>query len=226
MNAKPLTVFAWPSANTAKVLAVLFETGLEHEIEWVDVDAGEHRAASYRAKVPLAQVPAIVDRAGPGGRPLALTESGAIALYLAEKAGCLLPAEPAGRYEALQWVIWQAASQGPVFGRLQWLLRGPGKDMSDRRVHDDFIAKGREILEKLDERLAARDYILGADYSVADIALWPWLRVLRNTTKAGEDLRLGDRTHVLAWFERCTERPASQRALQAMRDFMATRQGS
>jgi len=223
MPPEPITFYASPSANTMKVQAALLECRLSHETVWIDVDGGETRTPSYRAKVPLGQVPAITDPVGPGGRPLTLTESGAVLVYLAEKSGRLMPADPGLRYEVLQWVMWQAAGQGPVFGRLMWLLRGAGRDMTDRRVHEDFIQKGRDLLEKLDAHLEGREVMVGEAYSVADLSLWPWIRVLRNTMRADGELLLAERANVLRWFEACTGRAASEEARALLRASVRAR---
>lgn len=220
-----ITLYTSPSANGAKVQSALFETRLPHEVRWIDVDGGEARSPEYRAIVPLGQVPAITDPDGPGGGPLTLCESGAILIYLAEKSGRLLPEDPAARYEALQWVIWQAAGQGPVLGRLMWLVRGAGQDMTDRRVHEDFFGKARAHLEHLDRQLEGREFVLGAEYSVADLALWPWIRVLRNLIRVDEEVGLAGRANVLRWLETCLERPASKRATAVLREKVMSGRG-
>jgi GST-like protein len=168
----------------------------------VAFDRNDQFSPEFLSLNPNNKIPAILDPDGPGGRPLALFESGAILVYLAEKTGRFIPADPAGRYETLQWVMWQMGGVGPMFGQLGFFHKFAGKDYEDKRPRDRYVAESKRLLGVLEQRLTGRDWILGADYSIADIAVFPWVRNLVDFYGAGE----------LVAFEQF---PQVQRALQA-----------
>jgi GST-like protein len=170
--------------------------------------------AEFLSLSPNNKIPAILDPDGPGGRPLGLFESGAILLYLAEKTGRFIPADAAGRYEAIQWLMLQMGGVGPMFGQVGFFHKFAGKDFEDKRPRDRFLAEARRLLGVLDARLAGRAWILGDDFSIADIATFPWVRNLVGFYGAGELVGIdgfGEVTRVLAAF---VERPAVSRGLQ------------
>jgi GST-like protein len=155
----------------------------------------------------------MLDPDGPGGKPIGLFESGAILLYLAEKTGRFIPAEPAGRYEAIQWLMFQMGGIGPMFGQVGFFHKFAGKEYEDKRPRDRYIAEAGRLLGVLDARLAGRDWILGSEYSIADIATFPWVRNLIGFYGAGELVgidRFVEVTRALAAF---VARPAVSRGL-------------
>ena len=162
---------------------------------------------------PNGKIPAIVDPDGPGGKPLGLFESGAILQYLAEKTGKFLPADPAKRIETLQWVYFQMAGLGPIFGQLGFFHKFAGKDFEDKRPRDRYVNESKRLLGVLETRLAGRDWIMGDDYTIADIASLGWVRNLIGFYDAGELVEFDKLTHVPIWLERGLARPAVQRGL-------------
>ena len=215
-----ITLYTFPSPNGAKVLAALYETGLDFETIWVNPHDGSTRAPDYMAKVPMGQIPAVHDPQGPGGRPVTLSESGAILWWLAEKTGQLLPDDPGERMEALQWIMWQVSGQGPVFGRLFTLFKGDAAGMEDRRLHEKSVADVLRILDILDARLEGRDFVAGDAYSIADIALWPYFRTFSLTVGTDPRLTLDGRDNIERWHSACTARPASKRTHETFLTFM------
>ena len=161
---------------------------------------------------PNNKIPAIIDPDGPGGKPLALFESGAILIYLAEKTGKLLSADPAKRYETLQWLMWQMGGVGPMFGQLGYFVKFAGKDIEDPRPRQRYIDESERLLAVLDQRLEGREFVMD-DYSIADIAIFPWLRALRDFYQAGALVDWDDLANIDAYLERCLGRPAVQRGL-------------
>jgi GST-like protein len=163
---------------------------------------------------PNGKIPAIIDPDGPGGKPLALFESGAILVYLAEKTGRFIPTDPAARYETLQWVMFQMAAIGPMFGQVGFFHKFAGKDYEDKRPRDRYVAEATRLLKVLDDRLEGRDWIMGADYTIADIATLGWVRNLVGFYEAGDLVKFGELKNVPAWLERGLARPAVQRGLE------------
>ena len=153
-----LQLFSAPTPNGVKVGIMLEETGLAYEPHWIDITLN-----------PNGKIPAIYDPDGPSGTPLALFESGAILLYLADKTGQLISADPNTRYETIQWVMWQIGGVGPMFGQVGFFNKFAGKAFEDKRPRDRYATESARLLGVLDERLAGRDWVMGADYSIADI---------------------------------------------------------
>ncbi|MEC8455714.1 MAG: glutathione binding-like protein, partial [Pseudomonadota bacterium] len=171
----------------------------------------------YLSLNPNGKIPAILDPDGPNGQPLALFESGAILIYLAEKTGKLLSSDPATRYETIQWIMFQMGAIGPMFGQLGFFHKFAGKDYEDKRPRDRYVAESRRLLGVLETRLAneggePRDWIMG-DYSIADVATLGWVRNLIGFYEAGEIVGFKDFPRVAAWLERGLARPAVQRGL-------------
>ena len=163
---------------------------------------------------PNGKIPAIVDPDGPDGKPVALWESGAILLYLAEKTGKLLPADPALRYQTIQWVFFQVGAVGPMFGQMGFFHKFAGNAYEDKRPRDRYAAESKRLLGVLEGRLADRKFIMGDDYTIADIALLGWVRSIDGFYEAGDLVDYASLKHVPAWLERCLARPAVQRGLQ------------
>ncbi len=207
-----LQLYSWPTPNGVKASIMLEETGLAYEAHAVDIGANETWTPEFLALNPNGKIPAILDPAGPGGRPLALFESGAILLYLAEKTGQLLSHDPAARYETIQWVFFQMAAVGPMFGQLGYFHKFAGREIEDKRPLERYRAETQRLLGVLETRLADRDWIMG-EYSIADIALLGWVRGLVEFYQAGDLVGYGELKAVPAWLARGLARPAVQRGL-------------
>jgi GST-like protein len=162
---------------------------------------------------PNNKIPAILDPNGPGGQPLALFESGAILLYLAEKTRQLIPQETAARYETIQWVMWQMGGVGPMFGQLGFFHKFAGKDYEDKRPRDRYVAESKRLLGVLNQRLAGRQWVMGDQYTIADIAILPWVRNLIGFYGAGDLVEFGQFTDVHRVLDVFVARPAVVRGL-------------
>lgn len=208
-----LQLYSLPTPNGVKVSIMLEETGLPYEPHLVSFERNEQLSAEFLSLNPNNKIPAILDPNGPGGQPLALFESGAILLYLAEKTGQLLPIDPAARYETLQWLMFQMGGIGPMFGQLGFFHKFAGKDYPDKRPRDRYVDECKRLLGVLDQRLQGRQWLMGDTYSIADIATFPWVRNLIGFYDAGELVqfeRFGNVQRVLAQF---VARPAVIRGL-------------
>jgi len=208
-----LQLFSLPTPNGVKVSIMLEETALEYEPHLIDISADESRDPAFLALNPNGKIPAIYDPSGPGGAPLALFESGAILLYLADKTRRLISADPTARYETIQWLMWQVGGVGPMFGQVGFFNRFAGRDFEDKRPRDRYAAESARLLGVLDDRLAGRDWVMGDDYSIADISLLGWVRNLIGFYEARELVGFDRLVHVGAWLERGLARPAVQKGL-------------
>ena len=209
-----LQLYSVPTPNGVKVSIMLEETGLPYEAHWVGFDTNEQASAEFRSLNPNGKIPAILDPEGPGGRPLPLFESGAILIYLAEKSGQLLPAEPQVRYETLAWLMFQMGGVGPMFGQLGFFHKFAGRDYEDKRPLQRYTAESRRLLGVLETRLAGREWIMDGDYTIADVSLLGWVRNLIGFYGARELVEFDALKHVPAWLERGLARPAVQRGLE------------
>ena len=208
-----LQLFSLPTPNGVKVGIMLEETGLAYESHRIDITANESHDPAFLALNPNGKIPAIYDPDGPGGRPLALFESGAILVYLADKTGRFLPADPNARYETIQWLMWQMGGVGPMFGQVGFFNKFAGKAYEDKRPLQRYATESARLLRVLDERLAGRDWVMGAAYTIADIALLGWVRNLITFYEARELVGFDRFLHVRAWLDRGLARPAVQRGL-------------
>ncbi|OYX95822.1 MAG: glutathione S-transferase, partial [Caulobacter sp. 35-67-4] len=209
-----LQLYSLNTPNGVKASIMLEEIGLAYEPHLIDIGANETWGPEYLSLNPNGKIPAIIDPDGPGGKPLALFESGAILLYLAEKTGKLLPADPALRYQTIQWVFFQVGGVGPMFGQLGFFHKFAGKDYEDKRPRDRYVAESKRLLGVLEGRLAGRKFIMGDDYTIADIALLGMVRNLVGYYDAGELVDYASLKSVPVWLERCLARPAVQRGLE------------
>jgi GSH-dependent disulfide-bond oxidoreductase len=209
-----LQLYSWPTPNGVKVSIMLEEVGLPYEAHAVNIGQNETWTEEFLSLNPNGKIPAILDPDGPGGRPLALFESGAILLYLAEKTGQLLPADPARRLETIQWLFFQMAAVGPMFGQLGYFHKFAGRDIEDKRPLERYRAESQRLLGVLEGRLAGRSWIMGDDYTIADISLLGWVRNLIGFYGAGELVDYASLRAVPAWLERGLARPAVQRGLE------------
>ena len=208
-----LQLYSFPTPNGIKISAMLEETGIAYEPHLVNILKNETWTPEFLALNPNGKIPAILDPNGPDGKPLALFESGAILIYLAEKTGKLMPTNPALRIETIQWVFFQMAAVGPIFGQYGFFHKFAGKAIEDKRPHDRYRDESRRLAAVLEQRLIGRRHIMGDDYTIADIALWPWVRTARDFYEGAEDLQLTEKANLMAWLDRCAARPASQAAL-------------
>lgn len=209
-----LQLFSAPTPNGVKVGIMLEETGLSYEPHRVDIMAGESHDPAFLALNPNGKIPAIYDPEGPSGAPLALFESGAILIYLADKSGRFLSSDPNARYETIQWVMWQMGGVGPMFGQLGFFHIFAGKDYADKRPRDRYAKESARLLGVLDQRLADRMWVMGSDYSIADISLLGWVRNLIGFYEAREIVGFDRFTHVQRWLDAGLARPAVQRGLE------------
>src|SRR4051812_14835471 len=208
-----LQLYSLPTPNGVKVAIALEETGLPYEPHLVRFDTNDQMSPEFLSLNPNNKIPAIIDPHGPGGKPLALFESGAILVYIAGKTGQLMPADDAARYETLQWVMFQMGGIGPMFGQLGFFHKFAGKDYEDKRPRDRYVAESRRLLGVLDKHLAGRRWIMGDDYSIADIASFPWIRNLVGFYGAGELVQWEQFANVQRVLASFVARPAVQRGL-------------
>ena len=209
-----LQLYSLPTPNGVKVSIMLEEIGLPYEPHTINIGQNETWTPEFLSLNPNGKIPAILDPDGPGGKPLALFESGAILVYLAEKTGKLLPKDPAERYETLQWVFFQMAAIGPIFGQLGFFHKFAGREYEDKRPRDRYANESKRLLGVLETRLAGRDWLMGSEYTIADIATLGWVRNLVGFYGAGELVDYDKLKRVPAWLERGLARPAVQRGLE------------
>ena len=209
-----LQLYSLPTPNGVKVSIALEETGLPYEPHRVDFASNEQLSPEFLSLNPNNKIPAIIDPNGPGGGPLALFESGAILLYIAEKTGQLIPADATGRYETLQWLMFQMGGIGPMFGQLGFFNKFAGKDYEDKRPRDRYVEESKRLLGVLDKRLEGRDWIMGERYTIADIATFPWVRNLIGFYEAGDLVGIQNFPNVTRVLEKFLARPAVKRGLE------------
>lgn len=209
-----LQLYSLPTANGVKVSIMLEEIGLPYEAHAIDTSRNETRTPEFLSLNPDGKVPAILDPDGPGGRPLAVFESGAILLYLAEKTGKLLSADPDRRIETIQWVFFQMAAIGPMFAQFGFFHKFAGRDYEDKRPFERYRAEAQRLLRVLETRLDGRSWIMGDTYSIADVALLGWVRHLVGFYGAGELVGYGGLKSLPSWLERGLARPAVARGLE------------
>ena len=208
-----LQLYSLPTPNGVKVAILLEETGLPYEPHLVDFENNDQNSPAFLSLNPNNKIPAILDPNGPGGKPLALFESGAILIYLAEKTGRFLPADPAARYETIQWSMFQMGGIGPMFGQIGFFHKYAGKDWEDKRPLARYVAEAKRLLGVLEQRLAGRAWLMGDDYSIADIATFPWIRNLIGYYAAGDLVGIADFPNVQRVLAAFVARPAVARGL-------------
>jgi len=208
-----IQLYSLPTPNGVKVSILLEETGLPYEPHLVSFETNDQMTPEFLSLNPNNKIPAIIDPDGPGGKPLPLWETGAILIYLAEKTGKFIPQDAARRYETIQWVMWQMGGVGPMFGQLGFFHKFAGKDYEDKRPRDRYVAESKRLLGVLNGRLATRQWIMGDDYTIADIATFPWVRNLIGFYGAGDLVGFGDFPHVARALEAFVARPAVAKGL-------------
>ena len=208
-----LQLYSFPTPNGVKVSIMLEEIGLPYEPHLVNIMKDETKTPEFLALNPNGKIPAIIDPDGPDGKPIALFESGAILIYLAEKTGHLIPVDPAGRYEAMQWVFFQMASIGPMFGQVGFFHKFAGKDYEDKRPLKRYADESKRLLGVLETQLKVGPWMMGEDYSIADVSMIGWVRNLVGFYDAAHVVDFHEFEHVQAWLDRALARPAVQRGL-------------
>jgi GST-like protein len=208
-----IQLYSLPTPNGVKVSIMLEETGMPYEPHLVSFETQDQMSPEFISLSVNNKIPAILDPNGPDGKPLALFESGAILIYLAEKSGQLLPRDAAGRYQTIQWVMFQMGGIGPMFGQLGFFHKFVGKDYEDKRPRDRYVAETRRLLGVLEARLKGRDWIMGGEYTIADIATFPWVRNLVGFYGAGELVGFADFPNVQRVLDAFVARPAVARGL-------------
>jgi len=208
-----LQLYSLPTPNGVKVSIMLEETGLPYEPHLVSFETGDQMSPEFLSLNPNNKIPAILDPDGPGGKPLALFESGAILLYLADKTSQFIPQDAAGRYETIQWLMFQMGGIGPMFGQLGFFNKFAGKDYEDKRPRDRYVAESKRLLGVLDKRLEGRNWVAGDGYTIADIAIFPWVRNLVGFYEAGDLVGFGEFKNVARTLEAFVARPAVARGL-------------
>lgn len=209
-----IQLYSLPTPNGVKASIMLEECGLPYEPHRVDFGSNDQLSPEFVSLNPNNKIPAIIDPDGPGGKPLALFESGAILMYLADKTGRFIPQDAAARWQTLQWVMFQMGGIGPMFGQLGFFNKFAGKDYEDKRPRDRYVAESKRLLGVLDRHLAGRDWIMGSDYTVADIATFPWVRNLIGFYEARELVGFDDFANVARVLDAFVRRPAVERGLQ------------
>ena len=203
-----LQLYSLPTPNGVKASIMLEEIGLAYEPHLVSFETNDQLSDEFLSLNPNNKIPVILDPNGPGGKSLALFESGAILIYLADKTGQLLAQDAATRYETLQWLMWQMGGIGPMFGQLGFFHKFAGKDFPDKRPRDRYVAESQRLLGVLDQRLQDRDWIMGEHYSIADIAVFPWVRCLVEFYQAGELVEFERFANVQRVLQNFVARPA------------------
>lgn len=212
-NAAAIQLYSLPTPNGIKASAMLEETGLAYEAHLVSFGTNDQKTEEFLSLNPNGKIPAIIDPDGPGGKPIGLWESGAILVYLADKSGQFMPSDPTARYECLQWVFFQMGGVGPMFGQFGHFHKFAGDSCDHPYPKQRYMDETRRLLAVLEQRLESGHYLMGADYTIADIATWPWVRTLGGFYDAHEALGLDDFPTVNVWLATCADRPASKSAI-------------
>jgi len=209
-----IQLYSLNTPNGVKASIMLEESGLAYEAHRVDIMNGESHTPEFLALNPNGKIPALIDPQGPDGKPLGLFESGAILLYLADKTGLFIPPDPALRWETIQWVFFQMASIGPMFGQVGFFNKFAGREYADKRPLQRYVDESKRLLGVLDERLDGRDWIMGDAYTIADIATLGWVNNLVTFYEARELVAFDRFGRVGGWLQRGLARPAVQRGLE------------
>jgi GST-like protein len=218
-----IELYSLPTPNGVKISIMLEETGLPYEPHLVSFDTHDQMSPEFRSLNPYGKIPAILDPNGPDGQPLPLFESGAILIYLADKARRFLPQDMAGRYQTIQWLLFQVGGIGPMFGQLGFFNKFAGKDYEDKRPRDRYVAESKRLLAVLNQRLSDRTWIMGDAYSIADMAIFPWVRNLIGFYEAADIVGMVEFPHVTRALELFLARPAVAKGIEIPKRPAATR---
>ncbi|HEX9769507.1 MAG TPA: glutathione S-transferase N-terminal domain-containing protein [Kiloniellales bacterium] len=214
-----IDLYSAATPNGQKIHIMLEETGLDYRVIWIDIDKGDQFGPDFLRISPNNKIPAIVDHDGPGGEPIALFESGAILLYLADKTGRFLPTEPRRRWDTLQWLMWQVGGFGPMLGQAHhfnaYAPMRPGNPVVLPYAQERYTNEAGRLYRVLDRRLAARDYVAAEEYTIADMAIFPWCRLHRRQRQ-----ELSDYPNVMRWFEGIAARPAVAKDMARLEDIV------
>ena len=208
-----LQLYSLATPNGVKASIMLEETGLPYEPHLVDFGKNDQMSPAFLSLNPNNKIPAIIDPNGPGGAALPLFESGAILLYLADKSGQLMPKDPALRWQTVQWLMFQMGGVGPMFGQLGFFHKFAGKDYDDKRPRDRYVGESKRLLGVLDKHLEGRAWMMGDEYTIADIAIWPWVNNLVGFYGAGELVDYARFANVQRAVQAFVARPAVARGL-------------
>jgi len=212
-----LQLYSLPTPNGVKASVMLEETELPYEPHLVDFATNDQLSSEFLSLNPYGKIPAIIDPHGLGGEPLPLFESGAILIYLADKSGRFLPSAPAARYETLQWLMFQVGGIGPMFGQVGFFHKFAGREFADKRPRDRYVGEAQRLLRVLNLRLEGRSWLMGDAYTIADMAVFPWVRNLIGFYGAGELVGMADFPHVTRALDAFLARPAVARGLSIPR---------
>ena len=208
-----LQLYSLATPNGVKVSILLEELGMPYEVHQISFDSADQLSPEFVGTFPNNKIPAIVDPNGPGGQPIALFESGAILIYLAEKTGQFLPLDPALRYQTLQWLMFQMGGIGPMFGQVGFFNIYGGKDFDDKRPLMRYVNESKRLLTVLDKHLAGKEWVVGSEYTIADMAIFPWIRNMIVRYNAEELVGWGQYPEVSRVLSHWLQRPAVQRGL-------------
>ncbi|MEL7428689.1 MAG: glutathione binding-like protein [Pseudomonadota bacterium] len=208
-----IQLYSLPTPNGIKVSAMLEETGLPYEAHLVDFGSNDQMSPEFLSLNPNNKIPAIIDPNGNDGAVVSLWESGAILVYLADKTGMLLPREGEARYTVLQWLMFQMGGAGPIFGQFGFFHKFAGSEIEDKRPYERYQNETKRLLNVIEQQLRKTPYIAGNDYSIADVALWPWIKTLGGFYDAAVELELDAFPAIGEWLKKCSERPASKKAV-------------
>ena len=208
-----IQLYSLPTPNGIKASAMLEETGLAYEPHLVNFGTDDQLTPEFMSLNPNNKIPAIIDPDGPGGKAIGLWESGAILIYLAEKSGKLLSTDPAKRLGTLQWLMFQMGGAGPMFGQFGFFHKFAGSEIEDKRPYERYQNETRRLLNVINSQLEKSEYIADGEYTIADLALWPWVRTLGGFYDAAEELELDNYSAIGEWLEKCSSRPASVKAI-------------
>jgi GST-like protein len=208
-----LQLYSLTTPNGVKVSIALEEIGLPYEAHRVSFDTNDQLSPEFLSLNPNNKIPAIIDPNGPGGKPLPLFESGAILIYLAEKTGKLLPRDPALRYQAIQWLMFQMGGIGPMFGQVGFFHKFAGREIEDKRPRDRYVNESKRLLGVLEKNLEDKLWMVGDEYTIADIAIFPWVRNLVGFYEAGELVGFKNFPNVQRVLNAFLDRPAVVRGL-------------
>ena len=214
-----LQLYSLPTPNGVKVSIMLEEIGLPYEPHLVSFETQDQMTPEFLSLNPNNKIPAILDPNGPAGFPLPLFESGAILLYLAEKTGQLLPHDAPGRYQTIQWLMFQMGGIGPMFGQVGFFHKFAGKDYDDKRPRDRYVAESQRLLGVLDGRLTDRAWIMGDTFTIADVATFPWINNLIGFYEAGDLVGIKNYPNVTRALRSFVARPAVARGLEIPKRF-------
>lgn len=209
-----IQLYSMPTPNGVKASIMLEETGLPYEPHRVSFDSSAQKTPEFLSINPNGKIPAMLDPEGPGGKPLALFESGAMLIYLAEKSGLFMSRDPALRYQTIQWLMFQMSAIGPMFGQVGFFNKFAGKAYEDKRPLQRYVAESKRLLGVLERRLSENAWLMGDDYGIADIATFPWVNNLIGFYGAGELVGIAGFPHVQRALRTFLQRPAVIRGIE------------